>query len=45
MNVFLLMLANVYIQHIKFNVYKVQKISVNTYMKTHKLLTKPLHIR
>lgn len=34
MNVFLLMLVKVYIQHIKFNLCKLQQISKNTYDKT-----------
>ncbi len=34
MNVFLLMLAKVYIQHIKFNAYKLLQISEITYIKT-----------
>ncbi len=43
MNVFLLMLVKVYIQHIKFNLCKLQQISKNTYDKTQQISTNYLY--
>ncbi len=42
MNVFLLMLAKVYIQHIKFNAFKLQQISETLFIKTQ--LFTPNHL-